>query len=254
MIAGLDKFYQPDTYTYDLFSPELKRTYRLFIGGLDTKAVIRGKRDLIFVVDGNWLFAGLSEFTRVQSIFSAALGSPIIVGIGYPSDDDREILNFRNADLSLSGSDTRAKALSRFIVDHAAPLLCEKLEVAPNRMILGGHSWGGSFALLSLLTPDLNRFDGYIASSPVIIGTSLENYLREEFDISAFAGKKIYSSYGSNEATGFPIVARSVAFLAEVFRKPAGRGLSYVAECIENEDHSSVSCAALYKGLRYTLT
>lgn len=164
--TGLKAFSPPDSFFIDLDAEVEQQTYRIFVGGRNVASNNSSPRDLFIVVDGNWLFASLTEYLRTLSLFDASVGWPIVAAVGYPTDDDGEILALRTADLSLDNSTDGAEALSKFIERTATPFLENDLHINVKRKYLAGHSWGGgSFALYNMWRQG-SDYDGYLEAVP----------------------------------------------------------------------------------------
>lgn len=225
---------------------------RVFLGGIDNRT-IRAPRNILIVVDGNWLFASLTEYLRTLSLFDPSGSWPIVVGIGYPTDNDQEILARRNADLSLTSSTRGAQSLSQFIASSIFPMIENDIGINIGKKFLAGHSWGGSFALYNLFNNG-SLYDGYIASSPVITSTPLQQML-DNFDADTLnKNTSLFYSHGSLEKDQFPQIVESTRILTHSLEKNNSNNLRYAHSVFDGETHSSVTSAALSKAVRFLVS
>ena len=82
MTIKLNPVLLPDSSYHDLSSTISGKAYRIFVGGIRPGHVESSPRPIIFLLDGNWLFASVYEYLRVLSIFDSSIGNPLVVGIG----------------------------------------------------------------------------------------------------------------------------------------------------------------------------
>lgn len=134
----------PNSHYADLTSAQNQRRYRLFIGGYDPRKKAESAHDVIIVVDGNWLFPIVTEHLRLLEIFRPSVSPPLVVGVGYPSDDDGLILAYRNQDMALSGATTIVELFLRFVREGVLKWVERQLHISVANSYLVGHSWGGS--------------------------------------------------------------------------------------------------------------
>jgi uncharacterized protein len=146
-----------------------------------------GGHPLLLLADGNLYFAGAVDSVRLQGLHF--ITPPVVVGIGYPSDDIHHQLTARMRDLTPWISAQKRSQLiyllgsgGRALEDHeigGLDLYLDMLEkeikpfvstLAPvdhNRQVLFGHSLGGRTALHALFTRT-GSYSGYVASAPSI--------------------------------------------------------------------------------------
>ncbi len=247
----LERYTLPNCFFADLPSQQAKSDYRLFVGGYDPRESGSQPRDVIVVVDGNWLFPLVSEHLRMLSIFTPFDTQPLVIGVGYPTDNDSVIMALRNRDMALTGPTDSVEIFSHFILWQVMNWVQSELRVRVRNSYLAGHSWGGAFALLNLCNPDA-PFSGYLASSPVITGTELENRLAGLGDRERPC--KLFYSLGTEEHRLFPAVASSEVFLSSVLTaRPPGQ-LNIGREVFQGEDHTSVATQAMAKGVQFLLS
>lgn len=210
-------------------------------------------RPLVFVLDGNWLFASVYEYLRVLSIFEPSLGDPLVVGLGYPTDDVSTLLQVRDRDMApLPGNINNVDQFLSFICDDVLTFVQTELGIVPGRKILAGHSWGGTFPLYAMGV-NKSGFDGYLASSPALPGTVLENIDEFIHNLALTKETRLFISVGSDEGLQFPEIIEGFPVLEKALAQHAPAKLSYRSIMFEDENHSSITMAALSKGLRYLL-
>ena len=242
-----------DSSYHDLSSTINSQTYRVFIGGIRVGHVEPSPRPLVFVLDGNWLFASVYEYLRVLSIFEPSLGDPLVVGLGYPTDDVNTLLRLRDRDMApLPGNVNNVDQFLSFICDDVLTYLQTELSIVPVKKILAGHSWGGTFPLYAM-GANKSGFDGYLASSPAIPGTVLKNIDEYIQKMTLTKETKLFISVGSDEGLQFPEIIEGFPSLEKALAQHAPEKLSYRSIIFENENHSSITMAALSKGLCYLL-
>ena len=242
-----------DSSYHDLSSTVNNQTYRVFVGGIRASHEESSPRPLVFVLDGNWLFASVYEYLRVLSIFEPSLGHPLVVGLGYPTDDVNTLLQLRDRDMApLPGNINNVDQFLSFICDDVLTFLQTELSIVPGRKILAGHSWGGTFPLYAMGV-NKSGFEGYLASSPALPGTVLENIDEYIHDLALTKETKLFISVGSEEGLQFPEIIEGFPSLEKALAQHAPAKLSYRSVMFEDENHSSITMAALSKGLRYLL-
>tara|TARA_B100001996_G_C18632655_1_gene582399 strand:- start:629 stop:1393 length:765 start_codon:yes stop_codon:yes gene_type:complete len=253
MLIRLNPVTLPDSAYHDLSSTINNQIYRLFIGGIRSNNTNFTERPLVIILDGNWLFASVYEYLRTQSLFDPAIVDPIVVGIGYPTDDVNTLLHNRQRDMApLPGSIDKVDQFLSFICQDVLSFLKTELGLAFNKEILAGHSWGGAFPLYAM--GSINPvFDGYLASSPSIYGTVIEKMDDHIQKLSLTKNTKLFTSLGSDEGEQFLDISETFPLLVKALEQYAPDNLNYQSFIFEEENHSSVTHAALAKGLRYLL-
>lgn len=253
MTAKLNPVLLPDSSYHDLSSTISGKTYRIFVGGIRPEHVESLPRPIIFLLDGNWLFASVYEYLRVLSIFDSSIGNPLVAGIGYSTDEVNTLLQLRAHDMApLPDNINNVDQFLSFICEDVLIFLENELDIIPGTLILAGHSWGGSFPLYAMGT-EKSVFDGYLASSPSIPGTVMEKIKEHVRNMPLIKETKLFTSVGSDEELQFPEVVEGFQDLVKALEQHAPDNLIYRSYCFEDENHSSITMAALSKGLRYLL-
>src|SRR5580692_4223619 len=171
---------------YDLASHITGRTYRLMVS-MPPKADPSVAYPVLYVLDGNAFFATAVDAETIQ--VSSKISAPaIVVGIGYTTDDNDEVLRLRLFDLTPTVStkplDPGAKSgggypFLRFIEEEVKPFVAERYKVDTARQALYGDSLGG-LLVLRVLFKSPKAFSIYIIASPSIWWNSGDVLANEE--------------------------------------------------------------------------
>ena len=174
--ATLPGYTMPNTQTWDMTS-DAGVVYRIFVSYPDGEAPKEGY-PVLYVLDGNALFAGFAETRRVQE--ASDVGKSIIVGVGYPVDQayDKQ----RVYDMTAMKAGTREQFID-FLTRKLRTEVGKLHKINPDRQALFGHSYGGLFAIHVLFSrPD--AFHAIIAASPSLFAEH-QPMLKAERDFGA---------------------------------------------------------------------
>lgn len=124
---------------------------------------------VLYLMDGNY-------DTRRASLlawnlnFEGSVPELMIVGVGYDTNDEAELLDLRLRDLLPAGTREgygRANDLLAFMQNELIPHIDSTYHTLPTQRFLAGFSAGGTFTLYSMFhAPDM--FKGFIATSPAL--------------------------------------------------------------------------------------
>ncbi len=177
----------PDTVVRVFKSKITGQKYRIYVSlptGYSAEAAGPEGYPVIYLVDGNWHFPTTTGIARFLSP-SGELPDMIVVGIGYPTDDNAELDTLRETDL-LPG--VGADPFLGFIQEELMPYIDANYLTNPQDRTLAGHSYGGLFTLYALFTAT-DAFQRYIALSPALFYHPDWNGERLIFDLEeAYAG------------------------------------------------------------------
>ena len=133
----------------------------------------------------------------------------------------------------------------RFLAEELIPYVEKSYRTRPCR-ILAGHSFGGLFAIHTLITrPAL--FNAYIVIDPTLSWSNQEEVLRAEafFEKTPELNADLFIT-ASNDAGGVPAGTRR---LAAVLDEKAPKGLRWSFTWMPEETHVSIPHRSLYLGL-----
>ena len=170
----------PATQMWDMTS-DSGEIYRIFVSYPTVGEAPAEGYPVLYVLDGNAMFAGFAETRRIQEYED--VGKSIVVGVGYPTDlayDTRRLNDFtakmhetraREPEAAGAIQDRRTRRLPPFPDRRAAAEIGRRHKINPERQALFGHSLGGLFALHALYTspppstpssPPVRRYGGTI--------------------------------------------------------------------------------------------
>ena len=255
----------PESQTWELRSED-GYPYQIFVSLPKAPPPPEGY-PLLYVLDGNALFAGFAETRRILGYMKADLGKTIIVGVGYKTEeayDARRVYDFVEdfrqpvppAQLKL----TKYKAGGRekfaaFLLDRLRPELARRYAIDPHRQALFGHSFGGLFAL-HMLYSHPGAFHAIIAASPSIFWND-QAILAEE---RAFAAKLTEGRLGqpvsrlrlvTGELDETAVEHTDAVALATRLERLSGYGLRSEFEMFEGETHITVPSRSITSTLRF---
>lgn len=144
---------------FEMTSTISGRNYRIFVFQPAGPPPQSGYPVLV-TTDGNLSFPLAAT---VGATFALAGAPALVVGIGYPTDDPRELIGLRTLDLSPPGS----LDFYRFLIEELRPRIAATYPVNAGEYTLYGYSWGGMFTL-SVLFNHPGSFRRFVASSPSI--------------------------------------------------------------------------------------
>jgi predicted alpha/beta superfamily hydrolase len=156
----------PDTEVSIFTSDITGQDYRIYVSlpqGYSAMADKPPKYPVIYSLDANWHFAVDTGSSRSLKL-GGELGDVIVVGIGYPTDDDNEIMSLRAWDMRPGQG---AEAFLGFIQEELIPHIDANFRTVKQDRTLAGHSYGGLFTLYALFHAT-DTFQRYVAMSPAL--------------------------------------------------------------------------------------
>lgn len=266
----------PGTEQFDLTSKS-GETYRIFVAG--PKDIPPGNgAPVIYLSDGNSNFPVVLAAAQKQA--RAGLQA-VVVGIGYPTDDQEVHRRRRAVDLTPKTSPEWIKSNApqmgdvetggndrflAFIEDELKPAIERKFRIDRSRQTLFGHSFGGLFVLHALFSKP-ESFQTYVASSPSIWwndGSVLEQAKAFAKDNSGENhSARLFVSIGSLEqrpGPGAPIQRAPSAGQKNMSEAAKGLAESLKASGVTvefrefaEENHGTVVLPAASRGVRFAL-
>lgn len=255
----------PDTETWELKGAD-GYPYQIFVSKPAGPAPAGGW-PVLYVLDGNAMFAGFAETRRMHEYMKADPGKTIVVGVGYKTDkayDIRRLYDLTGGptpppwDVELGKAPTGGwdKFLD-FLTGQLRTELDRRYTIHRGRQSLFGHSLGGLFAIHSLFTrPD--AFHTVIAASPSLFWHDrLMQKEERDFATRLKAGKvdkvgRLMVVWGEREET---ILERwdAEAFVRRMDPLSA-YGLRTRHEAYDDEVHITVPSRAVTSTLRFAFT
>ena len=218
-----------------------------------------GRYPVLYLLDGQ---ADLPTAVGATVLLEAADRIPamIIVGVVHPDrgNDLTPSEGFAPWELSIplspdtardpsAADDPRAGEFLRFLHEELAPFIDDRYRTTSFR-ILFGHSLGGFFTTYAFLTRP-EAFNGYIASSPGLLGSweAFDQVAAERLnDPESLAGRFYVSTVGEDEPWGVWGASR-MAWGLELFRT---EGLRWWHHVVPGESHVTVAYRSVHDGLR----
>ncbi|WP_054709986.1 alpha/beta hydrolase [Bacillus sp. JCM 19041] len=165
---------------------------------------------VLIALDGNAVFASLTETVRLQTRPPHGYPPAMVVGIGYPIDEpfsrndrffDYTVKAERDERGPIKGDWPETGGVEAFlsiIEEELLPSLESAYALHPTKRALFGHSLGGLCVLHTLLTRD-HLFETYIAGSPSIWWK--KQYVKQvaQSFLGSEISKKLLICVGSNE-------------------------------------------------------
>ena len=211
---------------------------------------------VIYLTDGNTLFAMVAQMVGNIVSFSNRLPAVLVVAIGYPADPAMKLADditrkqaLRTRDLSPAG----AANFLAFIEDDLKPFIAGRFAVDPGEQTLAGHSLGGFFTVYAFLNRP-HAFKRYVAASPSLFVNDhaplkqLETFAPRP----SLTASRMFISVGGLETKqrmGQDMIGDARSFADALQRKDVS-GLDVTFHLFEDEDHLSVIPGALMRGLR----
>ncbi|MBN1316126.1 MAG: alpha/beta hydrolase [Anaerolineales bacterium] len=265
----------PDTQIRMISSSNVGDTFKLYLS-FPPNYSESTKYPILFLLDPNIFFGIVADIVRLLQ-FGQEIPDIVIVGIGYPDDDQHLGLRSRDYTPTVEDVYTRdyiarmssampvpvefkssggADKFLAFIVHELMPYLEEREGIAIGSSILAGSSYSGLFGLYTLFhRPE--TFQRYIIGSPSIwwdckVALKYEaEYAENHSDLPA----KVFISVGELETREPEPAAMVTNFKTMVHRLESRHypNLKLTSHIFEGETHLSVIPAAMSRGLRVVL-
>jgi len=251
----------PSTHMWDMTS-DRGEIYRIFVSYPATAAPEEGY-PVLYVLDGNAVFATFAETRRVQEYYD--VGKAIIVGVGYPTDqtyDTRRLNDYtppmidpppahlqKLAKFKSGGRDT----FLDFLTGKLRTEIGKRYKINLERQSLFGHSLGGLLALHALYTRP-QAFHSIVAASPSLEWNE-QGVLGEEREFTArlTSGKvgktsRLMVVVGGRDIDDDPYMAEALANRMDLL---SGYGLRTRFRRYDGEGHLTVPARAVTDTLRF---
>ncbi len=260
----------PESESWELTSKEGDR-YEIFVSIPSGTSPPADGYPVLYVLDGNTIFASFAEARRIQEGSDANIANTLIVAVGYPTDKaydyKRRMYDFTPpfpaqipvaekpfASWKVGGQDR----LVSFLLDRLRPELARRHPINPNRQALFGHSLGGLFAL-HMLYQHPDAFNAIIAASPSIWWND-QAILTEERDFTARLTQskaplqvaRVLLVAGEREETRVEL--SDVEPLGQRLALLSGSGLRSRTEIFKDETHLTVPTRAITTAMRFAFS
>jgi len=260
----------PRAEQYDITSKINGLKYRVMVS--TPRDADAGKRYPVFyILDGNWYFL---PAVGIVPDMSHDLFTPIFVGIGYPTEDGKEIDCRRTFDLTPPGKQKDPLGIPagggddfiRVLLEEIKPLVETRYKVDQERQIIYGKSYGG-LLVTHLLFVHPDAFQTYLISSPAIYWDSRsvladeKNFLqgiktsnlRLKVLITSAANEQYRGPDPKLQAEDIYRMVDNASELATRLATASPQNLSVTYAIFPDETHVSVSLAALGRALYFAL-
>jgi predicted alpha/beta superfamily hydrolase len=255
----------PETETWELKGDD-GYPYQIFVSKPKGDAPTGGY-PVLYVLDGNAMFAGFAETRRILSMEQSDISKSIIVGVGFKTDlpySERRLYDFTGGpppppwDANFSkipngGWDKFLDVLSVNLRNEVA----RRYSINQNRQALFGHSLGGLLAVHTLFTRPA-AFHAIIAASPSVFWHNQE-MLREEHDFVSRLEPgnipnvaRLMIVCGENEET--TLERWDAEALAKRMEALSGYGLRTRSEVYIGEGHITVPSRSVTSTLRFAFS
>ncbi|MBV8097971.1 MAG: alpha/beta hydrolase [Verrucomicrobia bacterium] len=260
----------PRAQQYDITSKINGLKYRIMVS--TPRNADPGKRyPAFYILDGNWYFL---PAVGIVPDMSEDLLTPIFVGIGYPTEDGKEIDRRRTFDLTPPGKQKDPFGIPagggdnfvRVLLEEIKPLVETRYQIDQARQIIYGKSYGG-LLVIHLLFAHPEAFQTYLISSPAIFWDNCsvlagEKDFSQKIKTSNLRLKVLITSASEEQYRGsdLKLQAEEIYRMVDNASELAGRlataspqNLSVTYTVFPDETHVSVSLAALGRALYFAL-
>ena len=251
----------PGTEVRMLQSANVDQEFKLFISLPQSYDESQDNYPVLYVTDANWVF----RFFHLLGWL--AIPPMIVVGIGYPTDDDADIARLRIRDFLPTHDKKREEAMNEdrnrvvesggarrflsFIREELFDFIDTQYRTKTDDRTLFGFSWGGTFAIYTLFNhPD--TFQRYIISAPDL---SWDNQICFSYE-SEYADKftdlpvKLYLAVGSLDEDLIEHNFSSLIKFQATVQSRNYPGLSMKLDIFNGETHISSVWPVVPRGLQ----
>ncbi|MBO9714592.1 alpha/beta hydrolase-fold protein [Sphingomonas sp.] len=255
----------PETETWELPGDD-GYPYQIFVSRPKAPAPAGGY-PVLYVLDGNAMFAGFAETRRILSMEQSDLSKTIIVGVGFKTDqpyDVRRLLDFTGgpppAPWDASFSKVANGGWDKFLDYLTGKLRTEvnrRYTINADRQALFGHSLGGLLAVHALFTRP-GAFHAIIAASPSLFWHDREMQKEERAFVAALeAGRidrvaRLMVVCGEREET--PLERWDAEAFVKRMEPLSAHGLRLRSEVYAGEGHITVPSRSVTSTLRFAFT
>jgi uncharacterized protein len=270
-LASAEPVVLPRADRHDFVSHVTGRAYRVQVampGQVDPAK----RYPVVYVLDGNWYFLAAAENVAEAGSY---LTPAIIVGVGYPTDDNETVATRRCLELTPAGRTGTfgghpaggGDDFLRVLTEEIQPYVSSHYPVDPRQQTLYGKSLGGLMVLRTLFRLP-HAFQNYVAASPAIFWDGRmvledEGAFAREVRVGARQYRLLITSAGDEQYRGPDPIRRksdadwrlvdNAAELAARLQAIGAGKLEVKYSIFADEDHVSVSLASLGRALNFAL-
>lgn len=219
------------------------------------------KYPVLYLLDGDMYFYGLSGIVRQLSSFGATICPESIIVAIPNTNRNRDLTPFDPEDSTYHSSGI--EMFTKFIGNELIPFIDKKYSTLPHRTLIG-HSLGGSFVISTLINHK-NLFTNYLAIDP---GLKFHDYrffnqAIREIEQKSYEGKALFLTIANTMPEGMDTVTamKDTSWISSTIRSNlnfanaidgfTGNHLDYEWRYYSNENHISVPTISEYDGLKY---
>jgi predicted alpha/beta superfamily hydrolase len=243
-----------------LYSNTLKETRTIYVQlPADYKPDENIKYPVVFVLDGEVFLPTVND---VQNYYSGGFAPEmVIVGISNDKNRMRDLTTSKVTEMygsPFKQENGEAANFSKFIETELIPFIEKKYPVT-NFKTLIGHSYGGLFAIYTLIHhPEL--FSNYLAIDPSLDWDN-QRLIKEAKDkvlSSDYKGKSLFMSLGGSgmplneikkDTTDFTIFSRSNIAFSEILNQNKQNQLAFEWKFYPRDLHGTISFPSIMDGL-----
>ena len=236
----------------------------------DDTIYAKNRYPVVYVLDGDAHFAGLTAMTRHLAQTDNALCPKMIV-VGIPNTNRTRDLTPTNSIIGPDGKRMEwlkasggGEKFVAFMEKELIPHIDSLYPTAPYKILIG-HSFGG-LTVMNILVNHKEMFNAYVAIDPSMWWDSrrLLNQAKEVLKQQNYKGQSLYLAIANTMADGMDTMKvrkdtssenghiRSILDLADILKNTTKTdGLNFAYRYYTDDDHPSVPFIAEYDAIRF---
>lgn len=244
----------PNSEVHLLQSAHIDQEYKIFVSLPMGYNESKNTCPVLYVTDANWVFGAF--YTVVQFLqANQSIPPMIVVGIGYPTEDNSEIFRLRSRDFlpTVSGDIESGGAddFVSFIQDDLFPFIADHYRTDDSDRTLWGYSYGGTFGTY-VLFKQRHMFSRYIILAPTLIWDDhiCFDYERQYAEEASDLPTRLHLSVGTLDED---LVEHNASLLIKfhaVLKSRNYPSLKMQLELYEGENHLTSAMPCIMNGLR----
>ena len=257
----------PNTEVRTLQSSYVDQKFKLFISLPEGYHQSEEHYPVLYVTDANWCFNIFAN----QIVSWLPVPEMIIVGIGYPTDDNDAINHLRSRDFLATQDQARKKAINEnipwtvesggggaflsFIREELFGFVDKQYRTKREDRTFFGFSWGGTFGVYTLFNqPD--TFQRYIISAPDLSWDNQISFSYERDYANAFPALPVAVYFGIGTLDE-DMIEHNFSLLVHFHTAMESRkyeGLKMKLGVYVDATHISAVMPTAYKGLQFVFS